>query len=56
MTFTFCGVELPNPFFLAPMAGVTNRSFRTIALELGAGLVFTEMVPPPASRAGTARR
>jgi len=51
MAFTFCGVELPNPFFLAPMAGVTNRSFRTIALELGAGLVFTEMV----SAAGLAR-
>ena len=51
MAFTFCGVELPNPFFLAPMAGVTNRSFRTIALEMGAGLVFTEMV----SAAGLAR-
>jgi tRNA-dihydrouridine synthase B len=51
MAFTFCGVELPNPFFLAPMAGVTNRSFRTVALELGAGLVFTEMV----SAAGLAR-
>jgi nifR3 family TIM-barrel protein len=33
------------------MAGVTNRSFRTIALELGAGLAFTEMV----SAAGLAR-
>ena len=32
MAFTFCGVALPNPFFLAPMAGVTTRSFRTIAL------------------------
>jgi len=51
MAYTFCGVELPNPFFLAPMAGVTNRSFRTIALELGAGLAFTEMV----SAAGLAR-
>jgi tRNA-dihydrouridine synthase B len=51
MAFNFCGVELPNPFFMAPMAGVTNRSFRAIALELGAGLVFTEMV----SAAGLAR-
>ena len=51
MAFTFCGVALPNPFFLAPMAGVTSRPFRTIALELGAGLVFTEMV----SAAGLAR-
>lgn len=51
MAFNFCGVELPSRFFLAPMAGVTNRSFRTIALEIGAGLVFTEMV----SAAGLAR-
>jgi tRNA-dihydrouridine synthase B len=51
MTFSLCGVALPNPFFLAPMAGVTNRSFRAIALELGAGLAFTEMV----SAAGLAR-
>ncbi len=51
MATTFCGVDLPNPFFLAPMAGVTNRSFRAIALELGAGLAFTEMV----SAAGLAR-
>lgn len=51
MTYTFCGVELANPFFLAPMAGVTNRAFRAIALELGAGLAFTEMV----SAAGLAR-
>lgn len=51
MAYTFCGVELPSPFFLAPMAGVTDRSFRAIALELGAGLVFTEMI----SAAGLAR-
>jgi tRNA-dihydrouridine synthase B len=51
MAYRFCGVELPSPFFLAPMAGVTDRSFRAMALELGAGLVFTEMV----SAAGLAR-
>lgn len=51
MAYTFCGVELTNPFFLAPMAGLTDRPFRAIALELGAGLVFTEMV----SAAGLAR-
>ncbi|HWR97168.1 MAG TPA: tRNA dihydrouridine synthase DusB [Candidatus Methanoperedens sp.] len=44
MAFTFCGVELANPFFLAPMAGLTDRSFRAIALESGAGLAFTEMI------------
>ena len=44
MSFSFCGVDLPSNLFLAPMAGVTDRSFRTIALGLGAGLAFTEMV------------
>lgn len=29
---------------LAPMAGVTDRAFRTLALEQGADLTFTEMV------------
>jgi nifR3 family TIM-barrel protein len=51
MAYTFCGVELPSPFFLAPMAGLSDRSFRAIALERGAGLAFTEMV----SAAGLAR-
>ena len=33
-----------TPFFLAPMAGFTDGSFRRICEELGAGLSFTEMV------------
>ncbi|WP_241421543.1 tRNA dihydrouridine synthase DusB [Candidatus Contubernalis alkaliaceticus] len=33
-----------NLIFLAPMAGVTNSAFRTIARKLGSSLVFTEMV------------
>ena len=37
-------VEIPNRTVLAPMAGVTNSAFRTIAKELGAGLVVVEMV------------
>jgi tRNA-dihydrouridine synthase B len=37
-------VELQNNIFLAPMAGVTDRTFRIICREMGAGLVFTEMV------------
>ena len=37
-------VELKNPWILAPMAGVCDLPFRLLALELGAGLVCTEMV------------
>ena len=35
--FMIGNVEIPNRTFLAPMAGVTNSAFRTIAKELGAG-------------------
>jgi tRNA-dihydrouridine synthase B len=35
---------LPNPLALAPMAGVTDRPFRQLCRELGAGYVVTEMV------------
>lgn len=35
---------LPNALILAPMAGVTDRPFRRLCRELGAGLVVSEMV------------
>ena len=44
MTFRFCGLDLPNNLFLAPLAGVADRSFRALALEHGAGLAFSEMI------------
>lgn len=37
-------IELENNVFLAPMAGITDKTFRIICREMGAGLVFTEMV------------
>ncbi|WP_326911032.1 tRNA dihydrouridine synthase DusB [Sedimentibacter sp. MB31-C6] len=37
-------VELKNNVVLAPMAGVTDMTFRSICKEFGAGLVYTEMV------------
>ena len=37
-------VILENNLILAPMAGVTDRAFRIICKEFGAGLVCTEMV------------
>ncbi len=33
-----------NPLVLAPMAGITDLPFRTICRELGAGLLFSEML------------
>lgn len=37
-------VQLENNVFLAPMAGVTDISFRGLCKEMGCGLVYTEMV------------
>lgn len=37
-------VTLENNILLAPMAGVTDKAFRRICKEYGAGLVCTEMV------------
>lgn len=36
-------VKVENNVFLAPMAGLTDASFRKICKEYGPGLVFTEM-------------
>lgn len=38
------GLALDNPIFIAPMAGITDRPFRDLARELGAGLTCTEMM------------
>ena len=35
---------LANPFFVAPMAGVTDRPFRQLCKKLGAGYAVSEMV------------
>jgi tRNA-dihydrouridine synthase B len=36
--------SLANPFFVAPMAGVTDRPFRQLCKKLGAGYAVSEMV------------
>jgi tRNA-dihydrouridine synthase B len=36
--------RLANPWILAPMAGVSERPFRVLALEMGAALAPTELV------------
>lgn len=37
-------IQIDNPLFLAPMAGVTDWAFRTVCARLGAGVTVTEMV------------
>ena len=37
-------IEVNNPLFLGPMAGVTDWAFRTVCARLGAGVTVTEMV------------
>ncbi len=41
---TIGGVRVDPPVALAPMAGVTDAAFRVLCREMGAGLVYTEMV------------
>lgn len=38
------GLEIKHPVFLAPMAGVTDKPFRTLCKSFGAGAVYTEFV------------
>ena len=37
-------ITLPNRYFVAPMAGVTDRPFRQLCKRLGAGYAVSEMV------------
>ena len=37
-------LELKNPIFLAPMAGITDLPFRTVVRSFGCGLAYTEMI------------
>jgi tRNA-dihydrouridine synthase B len=44
MAYRIGNLTIENRLVLAPMAGVSNNAFRVIAREMGAGLVFAEMV------------
>lgn len=35
---------IDNPVILAPMAGITDKTFRIIAKDFGVGLIYTEMI------------
>lgn len=44
MEWTIGNVEIKNQIVLAPMAGICNSSFRKIIKQMGAGLIYAEMV------------
>ena len=44
MTWNIGNVKITNQLVLAPMAGISNTSFRKIVKEMGAGLIYAEMV------------
>ena len=44
-----------SPVWLAPMAGVTDKAFRTLCIEYGAPLTYTEMVSAKALEYDNAR-
>jgi len=50
--FSIGPVKIRNPVFLAPMSGVTDAPFRSLAWKRGAGLVVTEMVASEALYTG----
>lgn len=47
--------SLPNTFFLAPMAGLTDAPFRQLCKRLGAGYAVSEMLGSQAGLQGTAK-
>ena len=44
-----------NPFFLAPMAGVTDQPFRSFMREMGCGIMTSELVSARALQEGNRR-
>lgn len=44
MKWKIGNIEIKNQVVLAPMAGISNSSFRRIAKEMGCGLIVAEMV------------
>ncbi|NLB17884.1 MAG: tRNA dihydrouridine synthase DusB, partial [Syntrophomonadaceae bacterium] len=44
MVFKIGDLSLKNRVVAAPMAGITDQAFRTIAASFGCGLTFTEMI------------
>ena len=48
-------IEIKNRIVLAPMAGISNTAYRQIIKEMGAGLIYAEMVSDKALVYGSSR-
>ena len=44
MSFNIGNIKIKNKIVLAPMAGISNSSYRKIIKKMGAGLIYAEMV------------
>ncbi len=53
--FMWCigNIKIKNQVVLAPMAGISNSAYRTIIKEMGAGLIYAEMVSDKAITYGS---
>lgn len=51
--FQIGNIKLKNKIVLAPMAGISNSAYRTIIKEMGAGLIYAEMVSDKALSYGS---
>lgn len=44
MSFNIGNINIKNRVICAPMAGISNKAFRSIIKDMGAGLVYSEMI------------
>lgn len=51
--FQIGNIKLKNNIVLAPMAGISNSAYRTIIKQMGAGLIYAEMVSDKAISYGS---
>ena len=55
MKWKIGNIEIKNQIVLAPMAGISNTSYRQIIKEMGAGLIYAEMVSDKALVYGSSK-
>ena len=55
MQWQIGNIKIENPIVLAPMAGISNTAYRQIIKDMGAGLIYAEMVSDKAISFGNER-